>query len=295
MRMLSRCFVLRSVVAAEDGKPLPALQSVAFGARIAHHAGEKPTLIPGLVQIAIQTIQHRQFIAVLKQYGDQPAVLVAARKTLDAFGRAPELRHNLRGEVAFCALDMEGLVVDPKAGMELLKATPYYSANDGQRRVMANAWQVRLLEFWREAFDLLGPTGTDEAKGYQKFRKLADNEENRWKNDPTYMMNSILMPTYGQAVLKYLQSEAEARLRSTALTLLQERSRTGHFPATLPYKTPTSKDPFDNQSLRYKRIKKGSHNGFLLYSIGANLKDDGGSNVSKSKGSGPADLVVAYP
>lgn len=302
VRTLSRCFALRSVIEAEDGKPLEALKSVAIGARIGQQVGQEPFVIPGLVQIALRTLQHRQFIAVLKQYGDQPQVLAAAHETLGAFGNPQELRHHLRGEVFLGAQEMENLVTDPDSFMEVLKKTPFYTVSQDQRRLMCDAWLVRLLEFWQEAFPLLPQKGSNEARDYQDFKNLLDKEENRFRNDPTYMMSSTIVPVYGSIVTKFLQSEAEARLRATALALLQERSRTGKFPAELPGATPSSRDPFNSQSLRYKRVGDGARPGFLLYSVGANRKDDGGSTSSTSSSSsdssdttGPDDLAIAYP
>jgi len=72
-----------------------------------------------------------------------------------------------------------------------------------------------------------------------------------------------------------------------------EQFRAAHshqYPATLSEMTPNDpdlipQDPFDGQPLRYHR--QGS--GYILYSIGPDLKDDGGRRMTGSTG----DLVFA--
>ncbi len=74
---------------------------------------------------------------------------------------------------------------------------------------------------------------------------------------------------------------ANLRLAMTAIALEQYRSANGNqYPATLAALSPaylaaTPADPFDGKPLRYH--KQGA--GYILYSIGQNLKDNGGRQV----------------
>jgi hypothetical protein len=73
-------------------------------------------------------------------------------------------------------------------------------------------------------------------------------------------------------------SLANLRLAQTAVSL--EKFRFAHanrYPESLNQLTPNylnavPADPFDGQGLRYRK----AGNGYVLYSIGRNLKDDGG-------------------
>jgi hypothetical protein len=91
-------------------------------------------------------------------------------------------------------------------------------------------------------------------------------------------------------------SLAHLRLSQTALAL--ERFRAAHdnrYPDALGELSPqllpaVPVDPFDGQPLRYRK----QDTGYLLYSIGPDLKDDGGQRPPVGKGdstSGTSDLV----
>jgi hypothetical protein len=90
-------------------------------------------------------------------------------------------------------------------------------------------------------------------------------------------------------IIREARGLADIRLMQTAIALEQSRSTKGgkyadklaalspEFLATVPA------DPFDGQPLRYRKTATG----YQLYSIGPDLKDDGGKRESSGKG----DLV----
>ncbi|HEU5397074.1 MAG TPA: hypothetical protein VFV81_07895, partial [Verrucomicrobiae bacterium] len=78
---------------------------------------------------------------------------------------------------------------------------------------------------------------------------------------------------------------ADARLAMAAVALAQFHAVHHQYPPALAELSPTylpatPQDPFDGRSLRYE--KKGP--GYLLYSIGPDLKDDGGKRLSARGG-----------
>jgi hypothetical protein len=100
-----------------------------------------------------------------------------------------------------------------------------------------------------------------------------------------------LLPGLAGDAAKEAECLASLRLASTALAL--EQFRTAHdnrYPDALAelrpdYSASTPVDPFDGQALRYR--KKGG--GYLLYSVGPDLKDDSGERMNGKEG----DIVFA--
>jgi RNA polymerase sigma factor (sigma-70 family) len=83
---------------------------------------------------------------------------------------------------------------------------------------------------------------------------------------------------------------ANLRLAVTAVALEQFRASHNQYPAALSELSPnylgaSPKDPFDGQPLRYRKQAAG----YVLYSIGPNLKDDGGRRMNGNGG----DMVFA--
>jgi hypothetical protein len=95
-----------------------------------------------------------------------------------------------------------------------------------------------------------------------------------------------LVPSLARPPAKEAECLASARLGLTAIALEQFRAaHDNRYPATLSELTPACLsavplDPFDGQPLRYRT--KGS--GYTLYSIGPDLKDDGGERKTAKEG-----------
>jgi hypothetical protein len=104
-----------------------------------------------------------------------------------------------------------------------------------------------------------------------------------------YGLCVMALPGLEKQIIREARGLADIRLMQTAIALEQSRSTKGgkyadklaalspEFLATVPA------DPFDGQPLRYRKTATG----YQLYSIGPDLKDDGGKRESSGKG----DLV----
>lgn len=311
-RHLCRLLAARAVLETESGRPEAALRDIAAGARVGRHMGEDLTLIGLLVQIACQVYMDRAFQAVLSRYGDRPDVLRLAGETQHTFGPPINLRASLGYEVVMGRVQMDRVRREPQTlgGLNDHMNDPDQAnqeipinlgdASPQTRKAFTDAWEARLIAFWRQAFRILDADRSDpHAAAPGALRTLARQEEARWNhgNDLTYFMNVILVPDLDKAAEKAAQHEAERRLRAAALALLAHKQRTGRFPAALADLSapplPAAADPFTRggEPLHYRRTARG----FVLYSVGQNLRDDGGDGERKKKGASPPDLVFAYP
>jgi type II secretory pathway pseudopilin PulG len=106
---------------------------------------------------------------------------------------------------------------------------------------------------------------------------------------PPDLVNQILAPVFSQADNKALVAETQSALLLTALALRAYRAEHGHYPAKLDALVPAilSKlpaDPFGTQGFRYQH----QGNKYLLYSVGPDKQDDGGTPIddpSRASGS----------
>lgn len=102
---------------------------------------------------------------------------------------------------------------------------------------------------------------------------------------------SVLLPGFANRSAKEAELLADLRLGSTAVALEQFRgAHNNRYPTDLSQLNPEyllgpALDPFDGQPLRYK----ANGSGYLLYSIGPDLRDDSGRRMSGKEG----DLVFA--
>jgi hypothetical protein len=94
-----------------------------------------------------------------------------------------------------------------------------------------------------------------------------------------YVVASMLLPGLGKVTSKEAGALARLRLAQTAVALERFRAANANrYPDALTELVPkflaaVPNDPFDGQPLRYQKAGVG---GYLLHSVGVDLKDDGG-------------------
>jgi len=105
-----------------------------------------------------------------------------------------------------------------------------------------------------------------------------------------YIVTSILAPAIGRVNEMYAESIARLRITRAGLALLQEKKTQGAFPQILEgVKLKSLDDSFSTELLRYKSQGQG----FIVYSIGPDQKDNGGSPKQK-KQKEDWDIVWSY-
>jgi hypothetical protein len=113
---------------------------------------------------------------------------------------------------------------------------------------------------------------------------------------PSHQYDLDLHKGYQKIVTTVVQAEAQRRLTVTALALARYQRKYGAYPRSLAELTPAflpavPLDPVDGQPLRYRLEADGR---FMLYSIGADGKDDGGRSCYPSLEDSP-DWVWPQP
>ncbi len=131
------------------------------------------------------------------------------------------------------------------------------------------AFKLRTLENVLDAFHLCKKPWGEAGPAIQERQETADAEGNS-------LSEMYEMGPY-QGMIRLFRAMTRLRLTRIALALEGYRASHGQLPATLDALGESNPslvmtDPFDGQSIRY--VVKGE--GYLLYSVGENLADDGG-------------------
>ena len=93
-----------------------------------------------------------------------------------------------------------------------------------------------------------------------------------------HIMVHLLLPACGRVIQLDTESWARNRTARVAVALERHRLATGDLPEKLSDLVPAylpaiPQDPFDGEPLRYKKLDTG----FVVYSIGPDRQDDGGT------------------
>ena len=110
--------------------------------------------------------------------------------------------------------------------------------------------------------------------------------------DQGLVINALLLAGLDAHVRREASCLANTRLARTALALEQFRAAHHRYPAALSELCPACLpelplDPFDGQPLRYQPRAAG----YLLYSIGSDLKDDGGRRMKANIGDWVFEII----
>jgi hypothetical protein len=118
--------------------------------------------------------------------------------------------------------------------------------------------------------------------------------------NPYNVLCRLFLPGLQNSSRKFAFAQAAVNLARTGVALEQHRLAQGEYPQTLEALAPrfinrVPQDPIGGQPFRY-RLTQDKH--FILYSLGWNGKDDGGSAALNKSGSvdlDNGDWVWRYP
>ena len=303
LKDLAKLVCRRAEVEAHEGRLDAALESLRVAATIARHSGEDPGMIGWLVKGGLDSMVLGQLNLILVPAEMTPPRIELAREVLATLG-SPDPLPGLRGELVerFTMVDrleeaakmgflsqdsvwerVQGWWEDVRAQFTGQKQAPDLSVfrpRFQDPKLVDRAYRARELHRWNAFFEAAQTRDGDPqaiARDLAALRKELDAGHHR--ADRPAQAFPYLGEEIGEA---YQRAVARRRLAKQALTVMGFRQRTGNWPATLADAGDVLADPFDGKPLRY-RVRA---DGFVVYSIGTDLKDDGG---------GKNDEVFAFP
>jgi hypothetical protein len=241
---------------------------------------------------------HNAYVDLLDWYGGHAGFLTAAEKNERVFDGLTDYTAFLRGQVWSQVSPIAAIragkttLREQRGGPDGKTLPPNFPPDppEAERVAYADAWECRCLEFFVEAYGAFGKTGaTARTQLADAAGLLRDCAERYRAGDPSYQVIVLYGPQAIAGFPRAMRAAAEIRLRRVTFAAIREHGKTGRFPGELPLPL---NDPFNDRLLKY-RAEKDS---FTAYSVGANLRDDGGA-TDIEPGDGlrfPKDIVMAF-
>jgi hypothetical protein len=257
--------------AAGDGSG--AARDIALVFRIARHINE-PTLITFLVARAVEQIATRALEEVLSRSTPPAEDLALVAREGHTTVRDDLVRAMRMEESAGCALF--ATLSEPTATRWLEQDL---GDPAGLRIIQSSFYRVFFLKGDLAAYRR-AMRGFQELveRPYFRVRQDLDAFEMAFRRRQGGILTKLLMPAVVKCSRASANADALRELRELALAATAYRIKHGSFPQRLDDLVPdhlahASLDPFDGQPMRMKRDGKD----LVLYSIGPNLRDDGGT------------------
>lgn len=262
----------------------PERAAAAFQAAL--HAGEsirnEPCLISCLVRIACSAVAAKRLEQSLNLVAFKEADLRALQERFGEMGRDQGAVRALAGE------RVEGLSVflDRQIQRTVVQPPPGQGGGTGP---VPPGWAGRVFLSVYKASGLMAKDRTTYLDVMATTVALAEMKApDRIRAAPTVsliptnrflLFSRMLLPALQRALDRVNEHAARMCVAETALAVERFRiTHDGALPATLAELAPvfmasTPTDPFDGQALRFKPLPGG----FVVYSVGPDLKDDSGS------------------
>jgi hypothetical protein len=305
LREAARLLKARAMLGIGEGKPDAAWQDLMACHRLARLTGQDPTLIGSLVGIAIDGIATNGDAWLIARGRLKPEAAARMLADLRRLPPMPPIADKIDKAERYMYLDSVSAVAGGRTSLEELAAGP--SEDSALGKVMkaasgilidwdavlkiGNTWYDRLVASAREANPAQRKAALDslqsdlkkkqeeltDAKGLALSLLEGQSPRQAVSQGMGCVFVTLLLPAVTAVVEAEERDHSMARLDEAAFVLAAYRARHGGFPESLADlgdeeagRLPT--DLFSGEPFRYKREGEG----FLIYSLGPNGRDDGG-------------------
>jgi len=277
----------RIAYAAERGAVGEALDDCLVIQRFGRHLQAKGLLIEQLVGIAVEALGAGRLLDVVGRYTIPPPVLERIQSRMMSDFDANRRVIDLEGEKAFSYDRIQRTFTDDgEGGGHVLRGGLPYAAGGWTR----NLFGTLVFDYAdrREAVTMMEGYFKEAQQAFEEPPNVrSPSPSGAQANVPTKnLLLGLTAPAYarvGQQVWRLKIHEAGL---ITTMAILRYKGEKGHYPADLGELVKAAllprlpQDPFGAGPLVYRKTADG----FLLYSWGKNLKDDGGRLGTSSDG-----------
>jgi hypothetical protein len=256
---------LNARLKAEEGEMQVAFENISAIRGMADHLKTIPSIMTSMMSAAIQDAGTRTAENILSRGRDIPSG--ALEQSIDnAVDLRQAFNEALRMEEAFMAFTSVSYLSTnsldswcPVAEL-LYRALLLYDELVSARKIMIEANAIVTRPYWESVDDW--EAWEQSGEGFRGF------------------ITAIAMPSYGRGMeIKILAAEAGGKLTNLALAAYAYKADHGAYPDKIEALTPRyitviPVDPFSGGPLKLASVQGG----LMLYSVGPDLKDDGGIN-----------------
>jgi hypothetical protein len=275
----ARLLRLEGVFLVEENDPKGAVKAVVDGVALGRTLTREPKVISVSTGRAAEVISITGLERLLSRIPFTETQFTELSTSLDASEDNGALLRGWWGERACASSFFEDPSVTTALGGGFFEAR--YKAMGRWK-----ADHLFLLEAWRETMNV----AQTPLPGRLLLAKNLGPELERRVVAGRHAVTAQVFPSVDGFITREARWAAFSRCAQLSLGIERYRLRTGRTPDTLDalvpeYLVAVPQDPFDGQPLRYKQRE----NGYVVYSLGVNLRDDGGKERVQNEGDTTCD------
>ena len=263
--------ILTAIYKLRSGNVSSGLDDLELAGKLTYLLGKDPVMIALVVQCGLRSQICDVVEEYLKSRPTDETVLKRVPSVLASLGPRPDMLVGLRAEFVSGLLAVATLSA-PNANENFGVESSNSVIRIARYAPVRTVYEWRYVQLFRRRYSELR-SHTDSVVAQLKDSEKAQIDlERKAKSDWTYGLADILMPIFSGLPSIVGESEARIHVLTAATDLLREKAKTGKWPTSPATTAAEWKDPFSEKPLKFV----AKPNGFLIYSIGRNLKDEGG-------------------
>jgi hypothetical protein len=276
IRQEAQNFRIEALLAAESGNMDAAIIASENVARAGSALASEPLVVSQLVRIAV----YEMTLDLIERLLTAQAISKAQLGNLVVLVDRVEMRGGLRLSLVSERTMFRSLIEFPPKGAKYAPSNDMLGSRVGLGFYDFTGLKMAdcrlMLETMEKAISL---ADYDDVSTLEEFEGFLSGVVAEAKRKPPKILCAMFLPALQKAVTKF--ASLEARRRAAIVALAVERFRLakgGSTPESLNELIPQflssiPTDPFDGEPLRYKKLPVG----FVVYSIGPDRTDDGGT------------------
>ena len=295
LKLITKWLSVRAILRAYAGDDAGVAEDLAAMARISAFCGSDDSLIGYMVQVATEAMTLQAMEQCLSSSNGRPGTIRAVRQAMKTFAPVINMKSALRGEYYKLLVSMQEIIKQREPGtFDVFTTLEARNSPSVWSRLMVSQGMLEsnvanLLRVTREAYQALPDDPLDlpaaEAVFAANDKKLAAEANNNH-----YVLARSIFPVPNEAPNVFVRLAQRRRVLEVLLVSLEERNRTGKFPARLPVTGALATDLFNGGKLRYS-IVDGK---LKIYSVGIDGSDNGG--IERYYGDEKKfDIVMSFP
>ena len=275
LQSLTRLFTLRAVARLEVGDSTGALDDVIAALHLANMVRDEPFLLTHLsanaqAQWALQAVR----AGLARRVWTEPQ-LARLDQALARFDQVGNAMRALRGDLAFAAELMRGLAEESRETVAAVTGGAH--GPDFVHRVPAGWVYQNMARLGRVYLDEVFPAYDEKARRIDLARlEAADRGVAALEPGPYTILARMFMTPVHRAIRHCAATQTQIDLARVACALEAHRLHAGEYPETLSALPPGPAGLHDLLTGEPPRYRREGGGGFLLYTTGANARDDGG-------------------
>jgi len=311
LKKCSRVLQLRALANLEMGQSAKALEDVKLSLYLINSIYKEPSLISHLVRVAMWQIILQPVYEGLAKHQWSDEQMVALDAELAKLDFLANYNFAMRGERGFNNGTIEWLRHQRKGmsifgnfseiaeiGVTKTEAIAFFFGPSG----WYDQSKLRICQAYeRSLFRIMDEKNRTVSPAVVRSADTAFQAETKHWN-PCSILERLFLPALGTCAEKFAHTQTSVDLARTAVALERYRLAHAEFPESLVPLAPqfiaqVPHDVIGGQPLKYRRTADGQ---FILYSIGWNETDDGGTVKLRESVSGTVDIsqgdwVWRYP